>query len=108
MVDGDVPEGCDLWIVFSSWATGKGGVSPQILCDTFPGTILCRWQPLPEKLRAGAGRVVSAAEAALGQHEQVTVVLRELGDEAGLTWAPTQGHLRSSSSKGTMQAWDQR
>jgi hypothetical protein len=95
MIDGDVPEGCDLWIVFSSWATGKGGVSPQILCDTFPGTKLCRWQPLPEKLRKGAKRVVIAAEAALGQYEQVTVGLRELADEAELTWAPTQAHLRS-------------
>jgi len=95
MVDGDVPEGCHLWVVFSSWAQGKGGVSPQILLETFPGTKLCRWQALPEKLRVGAGRVVAAAERALGEQEETTVCLRELGYEAGLTWAPTQGHLRS-------------
>jgi hypothetical protein len=94
MVDGDVPEGCHLWIVFSSWATGKGGVSPEILLDTFPRTKLCRWQPLPEKLRPGAERVVNAASAALAEQEEVEVCLRDLAAQAGLTWAPTQGHLR--------------
>ena len=64
--------------------------------ETFPGTKLCRWQPLPEKLRRGAERVVLAAEAALGQQDEVTVCLRDLGYEAGLTWAPTQGHLRNA------------
>jgi hypothetical protein len=96
MINGDVPEGCHLWIVFSSWAKGKGGVPPTILQETFPETTVCRWQPLPEKLRRGAERVVLAAEAALGHEEEVVVGLQELGDEAGLTWAPTQGHLRSA------------
>lgn len=88
MIDGDVPEGCHLWVVFSSWAKGKGGVSPEILCETFPGTKLCRWQPLPEKLRSGAKRVVMAAERALRDQGQVAVCLRELGYEAGLTCRP--------------------
>ena len=94
MVNGDVPAGCHLWVVFSSWAMGRGGVSPEILQETFPGTKLCRWQPLPEKLRSGAARVVTAAEDALGDEQEVDVCLRDLGVKAGLTWAPTQGHLR--------------
>jgi hypothetical protein len=94
MVDGDVPEGCHLWVVFSSWATGKGGVSPAILSHTFPETKLCRWQPVPEKLRAGAQRVVAATEHALGDQQEAMVCLSELAAQAGLTWAPTQGHLR--------------
>jgi len=39
---------------------------------------------------------VLAAEAALGHDEEVVVGLQEIGYEAGLTWAPTQGHLRSA------------
>jgi hypothetical protein len=93
-IEGDVPEGCHLWVVFSAWATGKGGVPPSILTETFPGTKLCRWQPIPEKLRRGAEQIVTTSVEALGEQAEATVCLRDLGDQAGLGWTETQRQLR--------------
>ena len=50
-VDGDVPPGCMLWVVFSTF--GNMGMPQQVLRDCFPGATIKKWQPFGAQLRGG-------------------------------------------------------
>src|SRR5262249_1236217 len=89
--------GGELAMTYHAWGEGRGNLRqlPSVT-KTYRNLTTHYWDHRAGKTAHRDNEIlVLAAEAALGQQNEVTVCLRDLGYEAGLTWAPTQGHLRN-------------
>ena len=92
-VDGDVPAGCVLWIVFSTYKHTMW-VPPDVLSHVFPGATVETWEPLGVELKGGNLKsndrplLVEKLMARLGDQETVRFEVRDLEDsELSYQWA---------------------
>ena len=90
-VNGDVPAGCTLWVVFST--VGNMAIRPSVLSTCFPGATIRKWKPLGARLignklkTPNRQRFFDALLRRLGEDECVSFELRHLEPSFGASMA---------------------
>lgn len=85
-VEGDVPPGCALWVIFSTYKNAMW-VPLETLHKVFPGATVKRWEPLGVELTGGnlksknRPRLLAKLVDRIGGLESVSFQVRDLVDE---------------------------
>jgi hypothetical protein len=91
-IDGDVPEGCHLWLIAST--RGHMPFPLTRLAEWFPEASVVDWTPIRIPLKPSEAAIVEAVEVCLESGTEGTVSVQVLSDGAGVSWNTVLRRLR--------------